>query len=1109
MTPAPPLLQAALAWHNAGASVVPVRADESKAPFGPWAEYQHQRPTEDQLHAWFTSGQYDGLGIICGAVSGGIEMFEIEGRAAHLAAELAQMMDDNGFGPLWRRITGGYLETSPSGGYHWLYRVQGEPAGNTKLARRPSTPDEFAQHVAQLRADAEQDPNPDVRARRLASIDRLTPERVPQVMIETRGEGGFTVLAPSAGRTHPTGRAWTALIGGPDTIPTITVEERDALHAIAATFDQMPAHEAPAEHEARGRGSLPGATEAGGVRPGDDYNTKATWDDILAPHGWTKTNKIGHGYGWTRPGKNPRDGISATTGQNDADNLYVFTTSTVFEEGRPYSKFAAYCVAPETKVLRADLTWAPAGDLAPGDAIVGVDEHIPAKNGRRKLRLAHIEQAERRVLPCYRITLADGRTITATDEHPWLASSAGKGGNLRWIQTQNLRPGQRIAAITDGTWDRATDFDSGWLSGMFDGEGWVNRTTVGIAQKDGPVLQRAKSLLLDRGFNVAHRARPDNGVHNLVINDLPSLLRLLGTLQPGRLVNKLPWVGRGAWTQAAPNAIVQSIEFVGNREVAAFMTTTRTFIAEGLISHNTLLEHGGDYTAAARELGRQGYGARPRETTLRVVDNDLDGLIAPAPRPTQTATPTRGANALKPDHTPPATITEHRMTLTDVGNSQLLIAKHAHHIRYVARRGEWLTWDGHRWATDDIGTVNELAKQTILDIDTTGDEAAAKHRTRSLSRRAIEAMVALARTDPAVAVLPQHLDAHPYHLCTPGGVVNLTTGQLDPADPADLHTRITTVAPDPTCPTPRWDRFLQQTFNGQADLIEFVQRLAGYSSLGVVTRHILPFLIGPGGNGKSVFLDVLRALLGDYAATTPAKFLMAGINQHETEIARLSGLRLVISSEVNEEDRFDEAKVKLLTGGDALTARFMHQNHFTFTPTHTLWLMGNHQPRVSSGGDSFWRRLRLVPFNYTVPKEERVEGLDNLLVEEEGPGILAWVVAGATKAIATGLQEPDVVMAATNVYASEEDHLARFIEDRVNLGGDKYAREPTAKVRQAYDTWCRDQGEKPMSPQAFGRELRTRFNVDQTRAHGVRYYTGLTLLADENDPDTAEEWWNK
>lgn len=236
---------------------------------------------------------------------------------------------------------------------------------------------------------------------------------------------------------------------------------------------------------------------------------------------------------------------------------------------------------------------------------------------------------------------------------------------------------------------------------------------------------------------------------------------------------------------------------------------------------------------------------------------------------------------------------------------------------------------------------------------------------------------------------------------------------------------------------------------------------------------------------------------------------MAGVTRHETEIARLSGMRLVIASEVNEEDRFDEAKMKLLTGGDALTARFMKEDYFTFVPTHSLWLMGNHQPKVTSGGNSFWRRLRLIDFKHTVAKDQIIDGLEKILVNEEGPGILHWIIQGAVKFLAGGLDEPAAVMLSTELYAAEEDHLARFLEDRIQLGGGSNVRENTTTVRAAYESWCRQQGERAMSPQAFGRELRTRFQIEQVRSHGARYYTGLMLLADENEPDEPDEWWNQ
>ena len=278
-------------------------------------------------------------------------------------------------------------------------------------------------------------------------------------------------------------------------------------------------------------------------------------------------------------------------------------------------------------------------------------------------------------------------------------------------------------------------------------------------------------------------------------------------------------------------------------------------------------------------------------------------------------------------------------------------------------------------------------------------------------------------------------------------------------------------------------------------MIGYVQRLAGYSACGAQLEHVLPFLHGSGGNGKSVFLEVMVAILGDYASTTPSDFLLASSRPDESAIARLSGLRFVVCSEANQGAKFDEAKVKLLTGGDRITARFLYGTHFTFIPTHHLWLMGNHQPKVEAGGDSFWRRLRLVPFLNKVEEDKRVEGLAEQLVEAEGPQILAWLIAGAKDAITGKLRAPESVMAATRRYAEEEDDIARFINERVFLSS--AARTNTADVRAAYTAWCRQEGATELSQQAFGRELRSRWGIGTTRGHGKRFYTGLDLLNEE------------
>jgi putative DNA primase/helicase len=482
------------------------------------------------------------------------------------------------------------------------------------------------------------------------------------------------------------------------------------LHAVANLLDEMPVDTDPAP--------APAVRDAGaGKRPGDDYNDRATWDDILTPHGWTKAGRLGPGFAWRRPEKTD-PGISATTGQrDDADRLYVFTTSTVFESEKPYTKFGAYA----------------------------------------------------------------------------------------------------------------------------------------------------------------------------------------------------------------------------------------------------LLEHGGDYAAAAKALRRAGYGEpdKPRDQAA-----DLRGLVADAPR-------TEGNLAVVRELKP---ATRKPDTYTDSGNADLLVDRHATHLRYVPSRGAWLTWADTHWAwCEDDGEALQAAIDTIEAIDSADDDAH-KHKIRSLSRRSLEAMIAIARRHTEMRVASDALDADAYALNTPDGVVDLRDSTLRPHDPAEMHTKVTGATYRPDAAPERWLEFLRDTFGGDEEMVTFVQRLAGYSACGIVLHHVLPFLHGAGGNGKSVFLDVVVSVLGDYASTAPSGFLMAGGREDENAVARLAGLRLVVCSEVNQSARFDEAKVKLLTGGDKLTARFLYQRHFTFKPSHTLWLMGNHQPRVDAGGESFWRRLRLLPFTRVVPKEKRIEG---------------------------------------------------------------------------------------------------------------------------------------
>lgn len=291
------ILSTALRFNNAGISVVPVAGDGSKRPAIAWKEFQEVRPTTEQILGWFHNDQVQGLGVITGAVSGNLELLEFEGRAVKqdLHIEAKDAITVAGLGDVWQRIVDGYSESTPSGGIHFLYRVNGELPGNTKIASK-----------------AGEDGG---------------------CLIETRSEGGFCITAPSGGTAHPSGKSWEMLAGSIETIPTITADERRELFRILSTFDEVPHAENIRQEITK--------VELDLSKPGDDYAHRTSWVEILEPAGWKRvyTDRKGVTF-WRRPGKN--EGISASTGFGDYDNFYVFTTSTSFEAHKSYSKFAVY-----------------------------------------------------------------------------------------------------------------------------------------------------------------------------------------------------------------------------------------------------------------------------------------------------------------------------------------------------------------------------------------------------------------------------------------------------------------------------------------------------------------------------------------------------------------------------------------------------------------------------------------------------------------------------------------------------------------------------------------------------------------------------------------------
>ncbi len=470
---------------------------------------------------------------------------------------------------------------------------------------------------------------------------------------------------------------------------------------------------------------------------------------------------------------------------------------------------------------------------------------------------------------------------------------------------------------------------------------------------------------------------------------------------------------------------------------------------------------------------------------------------------------------------PPATDVHHGLmpkSLSDRGNARLFVQIYREQFRHVEGLG-WFAWDGYRWKRGGgekaaLWAAGEMAED-LADTDPTGvysERELRTHKRRTLSTTGMKALLTQAKASPDLSVDPDTLDGDPYALCTPAGIVDLHTGALRKPDPSrDFHSRATSVAPQPV-EAPRWQRFLVDTFGGDAEgreMIDFLHLLLGYSITGDVGAQVLPFLHGQGKNGKSVLLDTMIQILGDYADAAPPGFLMdrGAFSEHSTELTELHGRRLVVCSELKPNDKFDEARVRLLTGGDKIKARRMRQDYFSFTPTHHLWLLGNHRPEVSTGGFAFWRRIRLLPFERVVSDARKIDNLAFELVRDEGPGILHWLIEGARRYLATRdpLEGPDRVRIATTAYATTEDHIGRFLSECCTRSADAECSD--MRVEQGllytqYSAWCHaGEGLRPATARAFATRVRQELGLaspnDMIKSNGRKYYPNLALVASE------------
>jgi P4 family phage/plasmid primase-like protien len=457
--------------------------------------------------------------------------------------------------------------------------------------------------------------------------------------------------------------------------------------------------------------------------------------------------------------------------------------------------------------------------------------------------------------------------------------------------------------------------------------------------------------------------------------------------------------------------------------------------------------------------------------------------------------------------------------LTELGNAERFAARHGDWLRYVGDWGAWQAWDGKRWRRNETGREIQAAKAIVRELyagaseaaaraaatvtdDITGDTdnsagkiagALARWARKSSTASAIRAMVSLARSESPIAATSRVFNCDPFAFNCLNGTLDLRTGHLRPHRQLDMITMLAPVGYDPQATCPRWNAFLARVLPDAA-VRTWVQRFAGYSLTGNIGEHVLAFAYGGGANGKTTLIEVLLAVFGDYARSAAPDLLLAKHGEtHPTEVADLEGARLVVCQEVEEGRAWAESTIKRLTGGDRITARRMRQDFYSFAPSHKLVVAANTKPTVRGTDEAIWRRMRLVPFDVTIPEAERDKSLVSKLIEERA-GILRWAVDGCLAWQREGLGEPEAVAAATADYRADQDVLGTWIDEECTLFSEAWC--ATAALYANYSSWCERAGRKPWTRDTVRARLLERPGITAVNRNNGRGLAGIGLRSD-------------
>ncbi len=412
--------------------------------------------------------------------------------------------------------------------------------------------------------------------------------------------------------------------------------------------------------------------------------------------------------------------------------------------------------------------------------------------------------------------------------------------------------------------------------------------------------------------------------------------------------------------------------------------------------------------------------------------------------------------------------------------------RHIDDLRFVAAWGKWLSWTGTHWQFDDTLRAFDLARQICREAAASCNMA--KVAGMLASAKTVAAVERLTKADRRIAATIDQWDSDPWLLNTPDGVIDLRTGQRRAHRPDDYMTKITAIGPGGDCP--RFLAFLEEITAGDAELAAYLRRVLGYALTGDTREHALFFKYGTGRNGKSVLLKTAADILGGYHKTAGIEtFTASNTDRHPTDLAMLRGARLVTATETEEGRRWAESRIKQLTGGDTVSARFMRQDFFEYRPQFKLVIAGNHKPSLRSVDEAIRRRFHLIPFAVTIP----VDQCDPELAEKlkgEWPGILQLLIEGCLEWRRDGLQPPKAVQDATAAYLDAEDGFAAWVDDRCDRVHSSW--ESLASLFASWTSWAEQSGEHVGMQKRFAQTLESRGFTKHKKSEGQGFY-GLQL----------------